>query len=235
MGCGSSKAADDVGDVKVDDVKIMKGGDPEEKARKAAAAEAEAAAKREAEAARVEAEAAKLKAAQEAKEAAAAVALQSVCRGNKDRAQVELMKHACGNYRVNMQAETFGECMCGWPKSAHTAEALAKKVDEKVEVKRVNSEDLRGKLQAKHTCSCERYVVNMQSDNFGECMCGQPKAAHSAAALSAGEVSKMARVASGDVRAKFVQKQKVCEESAHEPHRGGRTSRPTETPAECAV
>jgi len=64
-------------------------------------------------------------------------------------------------------------------------------------------------LQAKHTCSCERYVVNMQSDNFGECMCGQPKAAHSAAALSAGEVSKLARVASGDVRAKFVQKQKV--------------------------
>ena len=31
---------------------------------------------------------------------------------------------ACDNYRVNMQAASFGECMCGRPRAEHTEEAL---------------------------------------------------------------------------------------------------------------
>lgn len=72
--------------------------------------------------------------------------MQSAARGKRDREKVELMKHPCDHYRVNMQAETFGECMCGWPKAAHTAEALAKKVEKEKTVRRVNSEDLRDKM-----------------------------------------------------------------------------------------
>jgi hypothetical protein len=45
------------------------------------------------------------KAAQDAKEKAAATRLQAVTRGNRDREKVELMKHACDHYRINMQAE----------------------------------------------------------------------------------------------------------------------------------
>lgn len=54
-----------------------------------------------------------------------------------------------------------------------------------------------------------RYVVNMHSANFGECMCGEAKANHSPEALSAGEVSKATRADSTEVRSKFVRKKKV--------------------------
>ena len=33
---------------------------------------------------------------------------------------------ACDNYRVNMQAANFGECVCGFPKSAHSLLATRK-------------------------------------------------------------------------------------------------------------
>jgi len=208
MGCGGSKAKDDVVDTA--DVKITK--DPTvEEAKKLAAADEAAAAS----AAKTEQEQKAALAAHEAQaaaEGAAAAKLQSLARGKKDRERVELMKHACDHYRVNMQAETFGECMCGWPKAAHTAEALAKKTDREKTVRRVNSTELRGKMAVKDKCPCARYIVNMESPNFGECMCGQPKANHTAEALSAGEVTKAARVDSMEVRAKFVQKDKAqCE------------------------
>jgi len=198
--------------------------------RETVAAEAEAKAKREAE----EAAAAKAKAEKEAAEAAAkaqadkeaaeaaavkaqaaaeqaaAAKVQAMHRGKIDRARIELLRHACDNYRVNMQAETFGDCMCGWPKTAHSKEALDKKKSEKrLPVKRMDSQLLRDKMITKGFCACERYVVNMHSANFGECMCGEAKANHSPEALSAGEVSKATRADSTEVRSKFVRKKKV--------------------------
>ena len=47
------------------------------------------------------------------------MAIQTAIRGNADRTRVQHMKRACGNYRINKQAEHFGECICGWPKEAH--------------------------------------------------------------------------------------------------------------------
>jgi hypothetical protein len=180
MGCAGSKKADGVA---VDDVKLVK--KPQE-------SEAEKAAK-----------AAK---AEELKQQAAACKLQAIHRGNADRYKVELMKHACDNYRVNMQAEEFGQCMCGWAKAAHTPEALAKK-GKKEAMRKVGSQELRDKFVKKEKCSCERYEVNMQSANFGECVCGEAKSEHTAEALAAGEQAKAARVDSAEMRSKFVQKE----------------------------
>jgi hypothetical protein len=74
-------------------------------------------------------------------------------------------------------------------------------------MKKMGSEELRGKMLQKEFCACERYEVNMNAANFGECVCGVAKAEHTATALAAGEQAKAARVDSADVRAKFVQKE----------------------------
>ena len=212
MGCGGSKGGDgapaDAGDI---DVKIQNERSPNppggNKAAKAAKAEADAKARAEADAkARAEADAKARAQAQAAKEAKAATMVQAAVRGHADRAMVELMKHACGHYRVNMQAENFGDCQCGWPKAAHSADAF--KAREKTKPpERVGSAELRARMLQKDKCACERYQVNMASANFGECMCGRPKADHTTAALSAGEKAVAVRVDSADARAKMVKRE----------------------------
>ena len=116
MGCGGSKADDDdtanAGDVNVTIV-------GEKKPKKLTAAERAAEEKAVAEA-KAAAEAAEANAKLEAD---AASKLQAIARGKTDRAKVELMKHPCDEYRVNMKSETFGTtCICGWAKSEHAPE-----------------------------------------------------------------------------------------------------------------
>ena len=81
------------------------------------AAEAKAAEAKAAEAA----EAAK----EEAAKVMAATRLQAASRGKAGREIAENKKHACCNYRVNMKADNFGECLCGWMKASHSEDALA--------------------------------------------------------------------------------------------------------------
>ena len=145
---------------------------------------------------------------------ASATKLQSRVRGKAARERVENMRHPCMNYRVNMKAEEFGTCMCGWPKKDHTPEALAKKATEHKSPKKIVSDNvLRDRMMdsplRSGKCACERYQVNMQAVEFGQCVCGEPKANHSAAALAAGEATKVAKVDDAEVRARMVQRQKA--------------------------
>jgi hypothetical protein len=121
------------------------------------------------------------------------------------------MKRPCDHYRIDMQAKEFGRCVCGWAKMAHSNEALSKKVSEPKSPKKVDEEELRRRMSQKGYCACERYEVNLLSDSFGECICGQPKAAHSPAALSAGEAAKAQVVDAEEVRARMLSNQKVAE------------------------
>ena len=141
----------------------------------------------------------------------AATRLQAIQRGRSSKQRVELLKHACDHYCIDMQAKEFGTCICGWPKLAHTNDALSKKVAEPRSSKKVDAEELRQRMTQKGYCACERYQINLQSASFGECICGEPKANHSPAALSAGEAAKAQVVDSEEVRARMVSNQKVAE------------------------
>lgn len=76
----------------------------------------------------------------------------------------------CERYEVNMQAANFGECVCGAAKALHTAAALAKSDEKGKANAQVDGETLRRqKFVQKEFAPCRKYVVNMQSANFGEC------------------------------------------------------------------
>lgn len=117
----------------------------------------------------------------------------------------------CMEYRVNMQAENFGDCKCGFAKDMHVKEAFAGGAKKKREER--NSKDLRDEMNHKTYADCAVYRVNLASGNFGECMCGRPKAEHSPEALAknaaAGQTAGTTRRNSGEVRQGFVQKAKV--------------------------
>lgn len=117
----------------------------------------------------------------------------------------------CMAYRVNMAAANFGDCKCGFPKDMHEAAAFAsgakaKKADR-------TSKELRDEMTQVQYANCAKYTVNLQSSNFGECICGRPKAEHSPEALAknatAGQTAGTTRRDSGEVRSKFAQKEKV--------------------------
>lgn len=136
----------------------------------------------------------------------AATRLQACTRGATSRKEVNAMggKHAepCKRYRVNVSAANFGDCICGWPKAAHSAAALDSKA---ATGKRRDSKELKARQIKKDIADCEKYVINMEAATFGDCICGRPKADHSDAAL--GTKSGLKRVDSGELRKKFVQKE----------------------------
>ena len=73
---------------------------------------------------------------------------------------------------------------------------------------------LRATFQQKGYCPCTVYRVNLASANFGECMCGEPKAAHSPEALAgnadAGKAQGGKKQDSEELRKQFAQKDKVA-------------------------
>lgn len=119
----------------------------------------------------------------------------------------------CAVYRVNLQAENFGDCMCTFPKAEHSKESLTKALAGKKGTTRRNSGDVRAGFVQKQYCDCKRYRVNLASSNFGECMCGRPKAEHSPEALAenadAGSMAGNTRRDSKELRSTFVQKEKA--------------------------
>ena len=94
----------------------------------------------------------------------------------------------CTAYRVNLQARNVGECMCGAPRAAHSDAALQAASENVTPAKAVDEVALREKMTRRETVECTAYRPNLQG-SFGECVCGAPRAAHSAAALQAASES----------------------------------------------
>jgi len=117
----------------------------------------------------------------------------------------------CLNYRVNMSAANFGDCKCGFPKDMHDMAAFASGAKPKKTER--SSKELRDEYTRKQYADCAKYTVNLESANFGECICGRPKAEHSPEALAknaaAGKTAGTTRQDSGEVRERFAQKEKV--------------------------
>jgi len=117
----------------------------------------------------------------------------------------------CSHYRINMSAANFGDCKCGFGKDEHQASAFAGGA--KKDLQKQTSAGLRAGMLQKHYADCAKYRVNLESCNFGECMCGKPKAEHSPEALAknaiAGQQAGTTNRDAGELRGKMVQRQKV--------------------------
>mmetsp|Transcript_14004 Transcript_14004/g.22688 ORF Transcript_14004/g.22688 Transcript_14004/m.22688 type:complete len:262 (+) Transcript_14004:347-1132(+) len=83
----------------------------------------------------------------------------------------------CDNYRVDIDAPTFGTCKCGWPKMAHeskpenkAAEALSKLHHDKTEVAPASGGP------------CMNFRLDVTASEFGMCKCGYRQSEHKAKA-----------------------------------------------------
>ena len=82
-----------------------------------------------------------------------------------------------------MEATSFGECVCGRPRSEHSAAALASVKSSHSTA--LNSPELRARFVKDECVSCEEYVLDMGNDvPFGQCVCGESKSKHSQLALA---------------------------------------------------
>lgn len=89
---------------------------------------------------------------------------------------------ACKAYVVNIEAATFGECMCGRPKAEHSESALSAKYQPvSRQSSRAVSDDVAP--QSGTSSACDKYQINLEAASFGECICGFPKSAHNEAAF----------------------------------------------------
>ena len=80
--------------------------------------------------------------------------------------------------------------------------------------RRETEDELRARLTHKEKASCTMYRVNLLSANFGECMCGLPRASHSDEALKEsaqqkGGAGRTTRRDENELRRKFVQREVV--------------------------
>ena len=139
-------------------------------------------------------------------EANAATRLAAVVRGRKARTQVDNLRRPCEAYRINMKAASFGDCMCGWPKAAHSSEAIALKACASAKFNPLASPELRKAFVQRERAPCVKYVVNLEGRVQGECMCGRPRAEHTQDAL-AGDVARSSLLSSPELREKFVKKE----------------------------
>ena len=107
---------------------------------------------------------------------------------------------ACGQYRVDMTAARFGDCVCGQPKLDHSMASIQSGAggalashDTPVDLRHPGGgraarraalqRMVQDKLEDEDACECEAYRVDMTAARFGDCVCGQPKVRHSQAAL----------------------------------------------------
>ena len=80
----------------------------------------------------------------------------------------------CDAYQVDTASATFGDCTCGWAKSAHSEAA------QKAAPKAKKATMVAPTVNAREQAGCDNYRVDMTAARFGDCVCGHPKAAHSA-------------------------------------------------------
>lgn len=83
---------------------------------------------------------------------------------------------ACKNYRVDVNAENFGDCVCGFPKDAHVdrGENNAAKALKKLR----STQSAKDNFRPRTGKPCNNYKVDLNAENFGDCLCGFPKEAH---------------------------------------------------------
>lgn len=120
----------------------------------------------------------------------------------------EKVSLACGDYRVDMTATRFGDCVCGFPKNEHTvAAANARGVelndhDKPADLRNCPPAARNGgraaRLAAQRALvnekmsavngACDDYRVDVTAARFGDCAnCAQPKSSHSILATRRGE------------------------------------------------
>ena len=113
----------------------------------------------------------------------------------------------CTRYEVNMTSENFGECLCGRAKAEHSAKAMAACDDKGRASLSRDSEALRASFVQREKTSCIKFVVDMNAETFGQCVCGAKRAEHTAAALAAAKIKAVKAVDGEELkRTKFVQR-----------------------------
>jgi len=132
----------------------------------------------------------------------AAVRVQAAARGKAGRQVTPPLKLSpCNRYRVNVAADNFGDCLCGWAKGEHSTGAFLSEIKKG---KRVDSFELRSKMEKKEKQACDEYRIDMQAVNFGDCICGRPKIEHKELALTPMKASPRAMpVDEKELHAKF--------------------------------
>ena len=103
----------------------------------------------------------------------------------------------CRQYRVNTKASAFGDCLCGWPKADHDADAFADRGSALSARSPSRGDTTWMQPQRKIVAICEAYRPNTRAA-FGECVCGRPRAEHSEAALLASTGGSRSAVSSLD-------------------------------------
>ena len=138
--------------------------------------------------------------------------------GTLQRRFVQKEKVQCTKYVVDLNATTFGQCVCGSKRDDHTAAALKGAVDSGKENSKIQDErDVRAKFLQRDKVKCRQYEVNLSAGTMGECKnCGAPRREHTAQALAgAADAGKAnAKVVDAEmVRKRFVQREEVqCRE-----------------------
>jgi len=80
----------------------------------------------------------------------------------------------CDNYKLDVAGKLFGDCQCGFPKSAHGVVKFASAPDQKEETEEASLTE--AKQLAREPCS--NYQLDVAGSSFGDCKCGHPKRAH---------------------------------------------------------
>jgi len=98
---------------------------------------------------------------------------------------VQKAKVQCVKYEPDLTAGEFGVCKCGAKRGDHTDAALAADTGAKA-AKQQDESDVRAGFVKRTVADCPRFELNMDpSAPFGTCVCGRPRAEHSAVALAA--------------------------------------------------
>lgn len=82
----------------------------------------------------------------------------------------------CKLYRIDVTAQRFGDCKCGFPKDAHVEKDMnnAAKALKKLR----STQSAKDNFRARTGKPCDNYKVDTTAENFGTCLCGFPKDDH---------------------------------------------------------
>ena len=78
---------------------------------------------------------------------------------------------ACSSFRVDVTADKFGQCKCGYQKIEHSDAATDTSRGTAAQVLFVA-------VQKEASGACSSYEIDLTAESFGQCKCGMPKVAH---------------------------------------------------------
>jgi len=108
------------------------------------------------------------------KENKASLALKSLRKTVTDKDPVSTSDGPCSHFRVDVTAEKFGTCKCGYHQSEHKAKG---ENPARLALKSLKSAKNVAPIE-KTGQPCNNYVENLSATAFQTCRCGHPKAAH---------------------------------------------------------